>query len=239
MGMMLPGELVWIMDKLGFEWPDLDEDEIRRGAQLVRQFATDLDDMIAMADRRINGEVLNASQSQAALAFADGWSQNRSQNLQQLIDALDPVATGVDVFADAVFALKVKVIAEVTLTAAQVTAALASSLVTFGAGAAAAAALIIARKKVMDMLLEVAIEEVMAQVLPLVIQPLTEHIPAVVNAVLDAPMVTGAVGDIGEFQADLASLEQISADMAQAAADQDQLTAQFLSDLSSLQIVGG
>ena len=30
MGMMLPNDLVWVMEKLGFEWPDIDEDEVRR-----------------------------------------------------------------------------------------------------------------------------------------------------------------------------------------------------------------
>lgn len=30
MGMMLPNELVWVMEKLGFEWPDIDEDEVRK-----------------------------------------------------------------------------------------------------------------------------------------------------------------------------------------------------------------
>ena len=29
MGMMLPNDLVWVMEKLGFEWPDIDEDELR------------------------------------------------------------------------------------------------------------------------------------------------------------------------------------------------------------------
>lgn len=31
MGMMLPNDLVWVMEKLGFEWPDIDEDEVRKG----------------------------------------------------------------------------------------------------------------------------------------------------------------------------------------------------------------
>ena len=32
--MMLPNELIWVMEKLGFEWPDIDEDEVRKGAVL-------------------------------------------------------------------------------------------------------------------------------------------------------------------------------------------------------------
>jgi hypothetical protein len=239
MGMMLPDGLVWIMDKLGFEWPDLDEDEIHRAATLVRQYGSDLGATIDAVDRRINVDVLGASTSQAALALADGWTQNRSQNLQQLLDVVDPAATGVDLFADAVLALKIKVIADVTITAAQVAAALASSFVTFGAGAAVAAGLIIARKKALDALVDIAVEELLGQVLPMVIEPLTAQVPAVVNAVLDAPVVTGAVGDLGELTADLDALEQASSDLDTASTDLETLTAQFLADLESLNITGG
>ncbi len=35
MGMMLPNELIWVMEKLGFEWPDIDEDELRRGGHII------------------------------------------------------------------------------------------------------------------------------------------------------------------------------------------------------------
>ncbi len=237
MGMMLPDELIWIMDKLGFEWPDLDEDEIHRGADIVRRFGVDLAASIQAVDRRVNTEVA-AGSSKTALAYVDAWNQNRSQNLQRILDYVEPAATGVDIFADAVLALKVKVIAEVTVTAAQVAAALASSFVTFGAGAAVAAGLIIARKKAMDILVDVAIDELMEQVLPMVIEPMAERIPAIVAAVLDAPVVSGVVGDVGELKADLDALEEVSADLDLAAADQEALTHQLLADLESLHITG-
>ena len=44
--MMLPNELVWVMEKLGFAWPDVDEDEVRKGADLVRHVGSDLEDVI-------------------------------------------------------------------------------------------------------------------------------------------------------------------------------------------------
>jgi hypothetical protein len=61
----------------------------------------------------------------------------------------------------------------------------------------------------------------------------------VVNAVLDAPVVTGAVGDLGELTADLDALEQASSDLDTASTDLETLTAQFLADLESLNITGG
>ena len=42
MGMMLPNELIWVMEKLGFDWPDVDEDELRRGGQIIEVKAGDV-----------------------------------------------------------------------------------------------------------------------------------------------------------------------------------------------------
>lgn len=239
MGMLLPGELVWVMDMLGFEWPNLDEDEIHRAADLVRQYRDDLEDTIRWADRRINGDVATAMTNKAALAYSEAWNRNRSDNLDQLVELLGPVASGIDMFADAVLALKVKVAAEVAITAAQIAAAAASAVVTLGASAAATAAIIVARKKALDIMTDIAVEELMAQLLPMVITPLADDIPRLAMAALDAPLVEGAAGDVGQFQADLAALEQAAADLETNADDQERITEQFLADLSSLQIVGG
>ena len=43
MGMMLPNELIWVMEKLGFDWPDIDEDELRRGGHIIEVFRTELE----------------------------------------------------------------------------------------------------------------------------------------------------------------------------------------------------
>jgi hypothetical protein len=238
MGMMLPDELVWIMDKLGFEWPDIDEDELHRGADLVRTFRDDVEAKIQAMDQKVNLELVDALRGQAGPAYVAAWNTNRSQNLEKLLDLLGPVPTGVDIMADAVLALKVKVIADVTITAAQVTAALASSFVTFGAGAAAAAALIIARKKAMDMVMDMAVEEVLSHLVPLAIDPLVDHIPAVLNAIADAPIVESVVGDPNEFYADLQALDAASEDMNRHAMDIESLTDNLLADLRSLNITG-
>jgi hypothetical protein len=235
---MLPDELVWIMDKLGFEWPDIDEDELHRGADLVRTFRDDVEAKIQAMDQKVNLELADALRGQAGPAYVAAWNTNRSQNLEKLLDLLGPVPTGVDIMADAVLALKVKVIADVTITAAQVTAALASSFVTFGAGAAAAAALIIARKKAMDMVMDMAVEEVLSHLVPLAIDPLVDHIPAVLNAIADAPIVESVVGDPNEFYADLQALDAASEDMNRHAMDIESLTDNLLADLRSLNITG-
>lgn len=234
MGMMLPNELVWILDKLGFEWPDVDEDEVRRAASLVRTFGSDLEMCIQAVDRRVNSDLAEAMRGKAGPAYVSAWNSNRSQNLQQLLDFMDPAATGIDLAADVILGLKVKVIADVSLTLAQLIPLLAAG--PFGAGGAAL--LIIAKKKLLDAAIDIAIEQVLEQVLPMVMEPLVQHLPVVIDAILDAPMVEGAVGDSDEFYADLAALEQASSDMELHGADLESLTTQFAADIGSLDFGG-
>ncbi|WP_136057404.1 hypothetical protein [Microbacterium sp. K24] len=232
--MMLPDELIWIMDKLGLEWPDIDEDEVRKAAAFVRGYRDDMEGLVQAADRRINGELAAAMTGQTGTAHVTAWNRNRSENVQQLLDILGPAAVGIDIAADIVLALKVKVIVDVTVTLAQLIPLLAAG--PFGAGGAAV--LILARKKLFSMAMEITLEKVIDEVLPLAVEPLAEQVPVLVAALLDAPVVEGAVGDVDEFAADLAALDQAADDMDAHAADVEDLTDRLLADLANLQISG-
>lgn len=234
MGMMLPDELIWVMDKLGLEWPDIDEDEVRKAAVYVRAYRDDMESIVQTADRRINGELASAMRGEAGTAHVTGWNRNRSENVQQLLDILGPAAAGIDIAADIVLALKVKVIVDVTVTLAQLIPLLAAG--PFGAGGAAL--LIIARKKLFSMAMEITLEKVIDEVLPLAIEPLAEQVPGLVMALMDAPVVEGTVGDVDEFFADLDALDQAATDMDAHAADVEDLTDRLLADIANLQISG-
>ena len=234
MGMMLPNELIWVMDKMGLEWPDIDEDEVRKAAVLVRGYRDDMETLVQTADRRINGELAAVMRGQTGAAHVAGWNRNRSENVQQLLDLLGPASTGIDVAADIVLALKVKVIADVTLTLIQLVPLLAAG--PFGAGGAAL--LILARKKLFSMAMEATLEKVIDEVLPLALEPLAEKVPGLVMAMLDAPVVEDNVGDVDEFYADLTALEEAATEMDAHAADVEDLTDRLLADLANLQISG-
>ncbi len=233
MGMMLPNELVWVMEKLGFEWPDIDEDELRRGAGMVRVFRDDLEMKIQVMDRKVNGDLATAMRGQAGPAYVAAWNANRSQNLEKLLDILGPVPTGVDIAADAVFALKMKVIADVTTTMIALVAMLTNPLTAVGAGP-----MLIVKKKLLNAAVDIAIEQVLNQVLPTVIEPLAQELPGVIMAALESPIVEAVAGDPDEFYADLQALEQAEGEMEQHAADVETLTDRLMSDLASLNIGG-
>ena len=233
MGMMLPNELIWVMEKLGFEWPDIDEDELRRGGHMVGTFRDDLESKLQAMDRKVNGDLAAALQGQAGPAYVCAWNTNRSQNLQKLLDLLGPVPAGIEVAAGAVLALKIKVIVDVTTTMIALVAMLTNPVTAVGAGP-----MLIIKKRLLNAAVDIAVEQALNQVLPMVIEPLTEQLPGVIMAALESPIVEAVAGDPDEFYADLQALEQAQGEMEQHAADVESLTERLMSDLASLNIGG-
>ena len=150
MAINLPGDVAWVLNMMSFDWPEIDEDELRRGADMVRTFRSELELLIQRTDDRINSDVSAGMEAAAATSYIDGWTEARSTHMQQLLDVLDPAAAGVDIVAAAVEALKLKVIAELVITAAQLAVAAATAFLTLGASAAANLLIIAARKKAME-----------------------------------------------------------------------------------------
>lgn len=233
MGMMLPNELIWVMEKLGYDWPDIDEDELRRGGEIMRTFRGDLEDKIQAVDRKVNGDIAAAMRGKSGPAYVSAWNTNRSQNLQKMLDILGPVTTGIDVASGAVLALKVKVIVDVTTTMITLVAMLTNPVTAAGAGP-----MLLIKKKLLNAAVDIAVEQVLNQVLPLVIEPLAEQLPGIIMAALDSPMVEAVAGDPDEFYADLQALEQAESDMDMHASDIDTLVGQLMTDLGGLNISG-
>lgn len=233
MGMMLPNELIWVMEKLGFEWPDIDEDELRRGGHIIGVFRDELEGKLQAMDRKVNGDLAAALQGQAGPAYVSAWNTNRSQNLQRLLDLLGPVPAGVEIAAGAVLALKIKVIVDVTTTMIALVAMLTNPVTAVGAGP-----MLIIKKRLLNAAVDIAVEQALNQVLPMVVEPLAEQLPVVIMAALDSPIVEAVAGDPDQFYADLQALEQAQGEMEQHAADVESLTDRLMADLSSLNIGG-
>lgn len=233
MGMMLPNELVWVMEKLGFEWPDIDEDEVRKGATLVRNYGNDLESVIQAVDRQVSGDLSAALRGQTGPATLSAWTTNRSQNLQKLIDLMPPAAGAMDIGADAIFALKMKVIVDVTSTMITLVAMLTNPITAAGAGP-----MLLIKKKLLNAAVDIAVEQLIGQLAPMAIEPMAEQLPALVDAVLDAPMVEAAAGDSDEFYADLEALDNAQATLKIHGGDIQTLTSTFFSEFSALDFGG-
>ena len=98
--------------------------------------------------------------------------------------------------------------------------------------------MLIIKKKLLNAAVDIAVEEALAQVLPMVVEPLAQELPGLIMAALDAPVVEAVVGDTDEFYADVQALEQAEEDLDLQAGDIETLLAQLGSDLGGLNITG-
>lgn len=195
----------------------------------MRNFGSDLEDVIQAVDREVNGDIAGAMRGQTGPATMGAWNTNRSQNLQRLVDIMPPASTAMDVGADAIFALKMKVIVDVTSTLITLVAMLTNPITAAGAGP-----MLLIKKKLLNAAVDIAVEQLLNQLAPMAIEPLAEQLPAVIDAILDAPMVEGQVGDSDEFYADLQALEQAQSTMKVHGADIQTLTSNFFAEFSAL-----
>ena len=157
--------------------------------------------------------------------------------MDQLLDVLPGVADGIDVLAAAVTALKLRVIAELTITAAQIASAAASAVVTAGVSVAANAAIIAARKKALDIATDIAVEELAGQLLVMVVEPLTDTVAGLAEAILDAPMTT-AGDETPTFDVSYDLMEDLAQTIEDCGADQEDIVDTFISQVMSLPIFG-
>lgn len=232
MGMTIPAELDYVLDLLGYEWPNVDEDAVRDAAHLVRGLESDLRDTLDRLESRML-ELQDGAKSKSVNALVQAYADNRTSNMDQLLDALPEVATGIEIIADAVVALKVKVIAELTITAAQIAAAAATAVVTAGASLAANAAIIAARKKALDIATDLAMDELLGQVLSMVVEPLSGTIADYATKAMDAPLVTSGDNVAGvELSFDL--MDQIAEAIDDCGLDQLEIGNNFTAQLAAL-----
>lgn len=239
MAINLPGDLAWVLNMLGYDWPEIDEDEVRRGAGYTRDFREQLDEALTKADSIMNADIASVVQTGAARSFTMAWDDNKATNITKMYDLLDPASEAMDLFAAAVEALKMKVIAELVITAAQLAAAAATAFITAGASAAANVAIIYARKKALTFVTNVIIEQILQQVLQMIMEPLTTKLLSLIDRMLDEPVVQGMVGDPREYRVDLAALETATSDLETNALDQGRITGDYFAKMSSLTIVTG
>lgn len=233
MGMMLPDDLVWIIQKLGYDWPDLDEEEIFKAATLTRELRRDMEDVLQTADQKIATDVATALDCGAGLAYVNAWTTNRTQNIQRLVDHLDPIAAGIDVGGGVVIALKTKTILQVTIDALTLIPLLLNPLT-----GALAIARIMATRVTMGLVVDAAVSEAVTVLKPIVIDPLAEEIPALVQSVLGAPEVEDTGIDPTEISIDEAAIEEAEGIMEQCELDIDRVYSGYLADIGDLKITG-
>lgn len=171
MGVVLPGELVWVLDLIGINWPNVDEDELRGVADELRSLADDLRNHTGDAKGEIEA-MLGVNSSESLEIFNALWTKIADGHLDELGTGLSLLGTGLDIGAMIVVALKLAAIVQLGILAAEIIAAQAAAPVTLGASEAAVPAAITATRQIVKRILNEAIQTVGQQLLQVVEGPI-------------------------------------------------------------------
>jgi hypothetical protein len=137
MGMTLPGELERLLNDLGFNWPEIDEQRLFELGQSWTAYGGQLQQIGGDAQRAAQ-EVWSGNSGSAIDAFKERWEHEKSP-----AEILDKGATAghalgaiLMVCAAIVLALKINVIVQLTILLMEIIEAIATAGPTFGASLA-------------------------------------------------------------------------------------------------------
>jgi hypothetical protein len=163
MGLQLPGELVEVLGVLGFSWPEADEEKLLELGQSWMNVAGVIQSRVQDADGAA-ALVWQSNQAESIDAFQAAWQagDSPSERLAMAATGAQIIGAGLMVCAGIVLALKVNVIAQVTILALEIAQAIATAVVTFGASLLEIPIFRAATKLLLDQLLNFAIESVIS-----------------------------------------------------------------------------
>lgn len=187
MGIEVPDELRDLMELVGYDWPDIDEDELRDTAKEYRDFAEELRDTIRNANRACSHVTAGRSKGEAVDAFKTRWGKVSGQDMKNLAKAADVLADTMDTGAGYVTGCKLAVIASLTASAASIVGSVIGAFFSGGLtallGAAAAAALRQAVKEALDLLV--------SQLVDLAVQKIEGEVMSMLEGLFEGTTASG------------------------------------------------
>lgn len=195
MSIELPGEVVWIMELMGLEWPDIDEDELRAWGGHVREFGQGLKESHDDTDSLLKG-LADAYEGASYDALLSRWGQASGEHLTTLTTCCDVLATALEMTATGVVVAKGVVIAQLVITAVEMAAAAAATVATLGIAAAAEAAAIEVGKRIVREIIQEIEDVLIAELVSMAIEPFQAEIEKAVSGLVFKG-VDAAVGAAG------------------------------------------
>ncbi|GAA5006065.1 hypothetical protein [Kitasatospora paranensis] len=183
MSIELPDELVWVMNLLGLNWPDVDEDEMREWASHVREFAAGLQEAHDDTHGVLQG-LGDAYQGASYEALVERWGRASSEHMTVLVDYCGVLATGLEIAAVGIVAAKGAVIAELIAMAAEFAAEQAAAVATLGLAEAANVVIIEAGKRIVNAILDQIEQEIIGQLVSMAIEPFQAAIEQAVSGLV-------------------------------------------------------
>lgn len=170
MGVVLPDALAWVLNLIGIDWPNIDEDELRSAATELRTVSGELTSNTGDAQSQIE-QMLGANSSQSLELFQALWNKVAAGHLPQLGEGMNLLADGLDVSAVVVVGLKLGAIAQLAILAAEIIADQAAAPFTFGASEAAIPVETEATSQIVKQIVKNAVDQVEQQLISAVEGP--------------------------------------------------------------------
>ncbi|MFJ7905059.1 toxin glutamine deamidase domain-containing protein [Streptomyces sp. NPDC096198] len=183
--MMLPDELEWVLEMLGYRWPTADEDKLRESANLWRRFGDDVTGLHTAANasaRTVVAHNSGASIDAFTKTYAkfdggngsDGYLANAAQAACTIANVLEACAYLVEL-------AKWAVIAQLIALAFEIAAAQAAAPFTFGLSEAGALGATQATRLIVRRLLDELKEALMEAIVEAMKEPAISAIEAIIT----------------------------------------------------------
>ncbi|MFI6007975.1 DUF6531 domain-containing protein [Streptomyces sp. NPDC051243] len=161
-----------ILDFIGINWPNVDEDDYREMADAMREFADTFEHHGGEALAAVN-RVIASSEGSAVDLLSEHWGKVRSSHLEQVPEVTRLFATACDVVADVIYGMKTKAEIELGVMAASVGISIGLAVVTGGLSALIGAAETAAMRELIRRIIKEAQEEIIDRLLAEVTEPIT------------------------------------------------------------------
>lgn len=194
MSINLPHWLAEVVNILGFNWPEIDEDQLRDAAKGLRRYADSCQSSHDVTHGVVTGGLQETYAAQSYTALAEVWGSQTQGHMKTLIEGCHILADALDVAALGVEAMKDECIVQLGIAAAELIGDQAAAVFTLGLSEAAAVAEIELQNKLMDGILKRFEQEVLGILIDKTIGPLKEQIEHAVGQLLLEEVAHVAVG---------------------------------------------
>jgi histone H3/H4 len=185
MGYTLPGWVDEILDFIGINFPNVDEDDYREMADALREFAGDFEGKGGDAHAAIT-RVLSGSEGWAKDALEGHWSKVKASHLDEVPKIAKGFAEGLDLLAEIIFGMKRKAEIELGVMAASIGIAIGAAFLTGGLSALIGAAQTAAMRQLIKEIIDEAAERIVSEVVAKLSEPVTDKFNKIVeDAILD------------------------------------------------------
>ncbi|MFC9856158.1 MULTISPECIES: WXG100-like domain-containing protein [unclassified Streptomyces] len=160
MGKQLPDDLVDVLDLIGIDWPQIDEDEVESSAKDYRHLAEGIRDAVKEGNNACSHIVAGKSRGETVTAIDRRWGKLTTRDLATFANGCDDLADALDECAGLILTCKIAIIAKLSATAATATAGVVGMFFTAGVSGLLSAAAIAAARFIIQEAIDYAVGQI-------------------------------------------------------------------------------